>query len=143
MEKYVINKNTMYLKKEGNNLIIREDNKLLNINSNILKVLDNSCILYGSSYKGRRDYVNTMLNYKYKNPIYINDDLIFFLIGNFRSNEFILINVDKVLVINKNINNIVIKLINDIEINIDISINSLYNLIIKCILLKNIINNSK
>ena len=141
MEKYIINKDTLYIKKEENKVIIREDNRLINTKLKITKILDNSCMVYGSSFKGRKDFVNKVLNSKYKNPIFIDNDKIFLCVGSIRNKEFVVINVDKIISINKNNELIVVKFSNCSEIKLNISLNSFYNLIIKCVLLKNIINN--
>ena len=142
MEKYIVNEDTLYLKKDENKIIIRETNRLINTNTKITKILDNSCIVYGSSFKGRKDFVNKVLDSKYKNPIFIDKNKIFICIGSIRNNEFILINVDKIVNINKNNDYLVVKLSNDFDIMLNISLNSFYHLIIKCVLLKNIVNNN-
>ena len=142
MEKYIVNEDTLYLKKDENKIIIRETNRLINTNTKITKILDNSCIVYGSSFKGRKEFVNKMLDSKYKNPIFIDNNKIFICIGSIRNNEFILINVDKIVNINKNNDYLVVKLSNDFDIMLNISLNSFYHLIIKCVLLKNIVNNN-
>lgn len=142
MEKYIVNEDTLYLKKDENKIIIRETNRLINTNVKITKILDNSCIVYGSSFKGRKEFVNKVLDSKYKNPIFIDNNKIFICIGSIRNNEFILINVDKIVNINKNNNYLVVKLSNNFDIMLNISLNSFYHLIIKCVLLKNIVNNN-
>lgn len=142
MEKYIVNEDTLYLKKDENKIIIRETNRLINTNAKITKILDNSCIVYGSSFKGRKEFVNKVLDSKYKNPIFIDNNKIFICIGSIRNNEFILINVDKIVNINKNNDYLVVKLSNDFDIMLNISLNSFYHLIIKCVLLKNIVNNN-
>ncbi len=142
MEKYIVNEDTLYLKKDENKIIIRETNRLINTNTKITKILDNSCIVYGSSFKGRKEFVNKVLDSKYKNPIFIDNNKIFICIGSIRNNEFILINVDKIVNINKNNDYLVVKLSNDFDIMLNISLNSFYHLIIKCVLLKNIVNNN-
>lgn len=142
MEKYIVNEDTLYLKKDENKIIIRETNRLINTNVKITKILDNSCIVYGSSFKGRKEFVNKVLDSKYKNPIFIDNNKIFICIGSIRNNEFVLINVDKIVNINKNNDYLVVKLSNNFDIMLNISLNSFYHLIIKCVLLKNIVNNN-
>lgn len=78
MKDYVINQKTLAIIKENTlTRIIEVDNSLV-INKNILKIIDSSCRYYGSSYKGRIEGSKNILKNKYKLPILINDNLLFF-----------------------------------------------------------------
>ena len=78
---YIINEKTLFLEEQKNELIIEElDNKYVDNVTNIKKVLENSCIYYGSTLKGRIKGSKNYIKSYYKIPIIISEKyhLIFF-----------------------------------------------------------------
>ena len=65
---YIINNNTVYLKVKNEDVYVKEINNEITLRENILKLLNNSCIYYGSSLKGRILGAKSLIKSKYKLP---------------------------------------------------------------------------
>ena len=95
--KYIINKDTLYIIFNGNTTIINENGLEMEFVGNyVKKILDDSCIYYGSSLKGRIKGVKNILNISYKVPIMISEKrkIVLFPLSGLKNNEIILINFD-------------------------------------------------
>ena len=70
MDNYIINKNTMVIIgiDEKFSKIIERDNEFEVVNS-AKSIIENSCLYYGSSYKGRVESSSNILDSNYKVPI--------------------------------------------------------------------------
>ena len=71
--KYIINNNTVYLKVKNEDVYVKEINNEITLRENILKLLNNSCIYYGSSLKGRILGAKSLIKSKYKLPLIISE----------------------------------------------------------------------
>ncbi|SEA68377.1 Competence transcription factor ComK [Thalassobacillus cyri] len=73
---YLINRNTMMLKPNvGENKVstfIREESHVICTKKNVQKILDNSCLLYGASFNGRRDFARAFLHTDKKLPVEVS-----------------------------------------------------------------------
>ena len=81
MENYEINRNTLAILscgKEKSKII--EDDKEFYVNLSPLKIIDNSCKYFGSSYDGRFNGTKSILGISHKSPIIIEESsrIIFF-----------------------------------------------------------------
>ena len=90
MEQYDINMGTLAIIPidEDSTKIIEVDNEFI-VKENSLKIIDNSCKFFGSSYKGRLEGTKNMIGVNYKAPIVIEDskNIIFFPISSPRLHE--------------------------------------------------------
>ncbi|MFG6119240.1 MULTISPECIES: competence protein ComK [Thalassobacillus] len=73
---YLINKKTMMVKpnlQEGKlAALILEDSHVVCAKMSVQNILNNSCILYGSSFNGRRDFARAFLHTDKKLPIEVS-----------------------------------------------------------------------
>ena len=93
--KYIINDNTMYIIFNGVATTINENGLEMEYQGNyVKKILDDSCIYYGSSLKGRIKGAKSILNNSYKLPILISEKrkIVLFPLSSLKNNEIILIN---------------------------------------------------
>jgi competence protein ComK len=137
MKNYVITGDTLAILPYSTGSIIYETNQTLIINKLPNNIISYNCLLFGSSYKGRVKGSKNLIGFKYKNPISINDSLIFFPTTSPRLKEcswINYINVKKVDFIN-NINMTKIQFINDLELKFHISKNIINNQINKSYIL--------
>ncbi len=86
---YIINKDTYFLMKNGDNWEIIEKTKKLVNRDNILNILNESCFYYGSSYFGRKKATKYLLGISSKAPIILNEkeNLLLFPIFSLRSDK--------------------------------------------------------
>lgn len=104
---YIINNQTLFLYFNGENTIVMEDKKEFIFRGNVLKrILNDSCIYYGSSYLGRLKGSKGLLTGKYKLPIIISEknNIIFFPIKESKNQNIIWFNFTMIKNYNK-INN--------------------------------------
>lgn len=78
---YIINNNTVYLKVKNEDVYVKEINNEITLRENILKLLNNSCIYYGSSLKGRILGAKSLIKSKYKLPLIISEKNNLFFIN--------------------------------------------------------------
>ena len=81
MNNYIINSNTVALipiKKELTRIL--EENYSFIVNENSMKIIENSCRYFGSSYLGRHKGTKTLTGINYKSPIIIEEskNIIYF-----------------------------------------------------------------
>lgn len=101
---YIINNQTLFLYFNGENTIVLEDNQELLFRGNVLKrILNDSCIYYGSSYLGRLKGSKSLLTGKYKLPIIISEknNIIFFPIKENKYQNIIWFNFNMIQNYNK------------------------------------------
>ena len=143
MENYIFNKNTIaVLKKKKKTIIIDVDNIRV-INKNINKIINNNCLLYGSSLNGRKEYARVILNKTYKLPIFINDNIMLLQINSIRDKNCLFIVLNKFInykIIN---NNLLIELANYNYLLSNLSANSFEKIIINGIKINNKIKSKK
>ena len=74
MNYYVINKNTCALVPIGDSKTkVYELNKKFEVAVDIRKIINDSCLMYGSSYLGRAAATKYAIGYTHKAPICLND----------------------------------------------------------------------
>ena len=78
---YIIKNDTLYLKINNESIYVMEINNEMILNENIIKVLNNSCIYYGSSLKGRILGAKSLIKSKYKLPLIISEKNNLFFIN--------------------------------------------------------------
>ena len=132
---YILNKNTLFIYFDGKNTIINELSTEFSFSNNILKkILENSCIYYGSSLKGRMEGSKNLINSKYRLPIIISDknNLIFFPINGAKKNEIIWFNFNMIKIYIKEKNFVKIIFNNNYEQQFMISYTIFNNQMLKC-----------
>lgn len=130
---YKINNKTLYFLYNGYNTIIKEINNTYEINGDILKkILDYSCIYYGSSFKGRIKGSQNLLEAKYKIPIIVSEKerIIFFPLKT--KNEYMWINFNLVTKYFKENNKVKVIFKDDTCEIFDVSYTIFHNQILKC-----------
>lgn len=138
MKNYEINNRTLAIIPIKNKIskIIEIDGEFY-VNENPIKIIDNSCKYFGSSYEGRHVGTLNLIGKGYKTPIIIEErnNIIFFPTLSAKSKDCCWIslnNLEKYVV--DNINSIVI-FKNGYKLNLNISYGSLENQIYKSTLL--------
>lgn len=81
MNNYIINSNTVAIipLKSKITRILEEDNSFI-VNENSMKIIENSCEFFGSSYLGRHKGTKNLTGINYKSPIIVEEskNIIFF-----------------------------------------------------------------
>ncbi|NMA50771.1 MAG: hypothetical protein GX951_02860 [Mollicutes bacterium] len=94
MEEYIINENTHMIKNSKNFIKVIDKEKYILIKNNIINIVNNSCLNYGSSYKGRCLATKYLLGINYKCPFIVSEkkEIILFSTTAISSEDCILIN---------------------------------------------------
>lgn len=146
MNEYEINTKTMALVAvdEVKTKVIEENNVFI-INKKTTDIIDHSCRYFGSSYLGRHDGTKSLIGINYKTPILIEEtkNIIFFPTCSARLDNCIWISLNKIKNYVKNNNNSKIIFKNDSELELDISIGSLQNQILRSTLLESVVRKRK
>ncbi len=126
----------LYLEKNNRSTNIKYPNFEEVINEPILKIIDNVCLLYLTTLKGRSDAIKQ--TYKiYKNiPIYISNEVILQPLFDSRNWKQIYINVSNVKEYYKSENGTMIKFYGGKTIEVEISIKKLNQYLEKCLKIK-------
>ena len=143
MENYIFNKNTIAVLKSKKKTVIIDVDNIRVINKNINKIINNNCLLYGSSLNGRKEYARVILNKTYKLPIFINDNIMLLQINSIRDKNCLFIVLNKFInykIIN---NNLLIELANYNYLLSNLSANSFEKIIINGIKINNKIKSKK
>ena len=131
--KYIINNNTIFIKYDGENTIIYEENNKYIYKDNIIKnLLNNSCIYYGSTLKGRIASCKHYINNNYKIPILIsekNNIMLFYIKENNNIYWFNYLFIKNYKKLN---NKLLIIFNNDQNLILDVSYTIFHNQILKC-----------
>ncbi len=123
-----------------------EDENIYQVNKKAIKIIDDSCKYFGSSYSGRFEGAKKLLGPKiYKAPIIVEEtrELIYFPTGSSRASDCIWISLKKVKEIKKSNYNSVVIFKNNQEIELDISIESLNNQLLRASRLESILRQRK
>ena len=143
MENYIFNKNTIAVLKSKKKTVIIDVDNIRVINKNINNIINNNCLLYGSSLNGRKEYAKDILNKTYKLPIFINDNIMLLQINSIRDKNCLFIVLNKFInykIIN---NNLLIELANYNYLLSNLSANSFEKIIINGIKINNKIKSKK
>lgn len=90
MDEYIIHMGTLALVPVGEFCTeVYEQNGIISINESCTKIIENSCLFYGSTLDGRRKGTESMIGVKYKAPIIIEEsnELIFFPTSSTKANK--------------------------------------------------------
>jgi len=93
---YIVNNNTYYIYFDGNKTIVNELGIEFYYDYNIIKkILENSCLYYGSSFNGRIDGAKSYIQSKYLLPIIISDknEIVLFPVKGVKNDEIIWFNL--------------------------------------------------
>lgn len=101
---YITNETLLITPIDENKTKIIEMGGCLIINKNILKIIDESCRYFGSSYEGRCAGTKAMINTNYKLPIIIDEfsETIFFPTSSIRSEKCSWVSIKNIINYYKN-----------------------------------------
>lgn len=146
MENYIINSNTVALIPIKNKITrILEENSSFLVNENSMKIIENSCGYFGSSYLGRHKGTKNLTGINYKSPIIIEEtkNIIFFPTTSPRDNNCCWISLNHInKYINKN-GKIEVIFENGEKYNFDISYGSFDNQYLRATKLESILRKRK
>ena len=71
--KYEISNGTLAIVPEKEGSIVYEDDEQYNIGETPFKIMEDSCMYFGSSYNGRKESAREILGAEYKVPILVED----------------------------------------------------------------------
>ena len=147
MNEYKINKNTVAIipisKTESK---ILELEKEFIIKKSVKNLIDESCIFFGSSYKGRLKGTKALININYKSPIIIEEssEIIFFPTSSPRFENCIWLSLENIKDYKKNkYNNSTIIFKNNRLLKLELSYYSLNNQILRSIKLNMVLKKRK
>lgn len=73
LKNYIINESTLYLEQQEQDVLINDLSTFLTIpNMKLKKIIEESCLYYGCSYRGHLAGTKSLINENYKLPIIIN-----------------------------------------------------------------------
>lgn len=147
IENYFINYETLLILPYGSKKSkVYELDEVFIVNTDVVTIVKNSCLYFGSSLEGRKEGTKSLLNCEIKVPIIIEDskNLIMFPTSSYKSNRNVWISYNNLLKYSKYDGDntlLCFKENNDIKVNIKYNI--IDNQIIRCIKLDAIINKRK
>lgn len=134
MDKYLINENTLVIMpyEDGKSKVI-ENYITYVVDTLPINIINESCLYYGSSLKGRCESSEYMTGIKYKCPIIISEvkEIIFFPTTSVKNSECIWFNYNSVCKYHCNNKQLFVKLINNEEFVIEISNYAFSNQLLK------------
>lgn len=143
MNDYEINVQTLAIipLKEGKSKVIEENNSYI-VNKTPMKIIDNSCKFFGSSYEGRFSGTKTLTGITHKSPIIIEESrkMIFFPTKSPRLDSCIWISFNNILNYEQKENNSIIKFCCGKVLELDISYNIIDNQILRATRLESVLN---
>lgn len=147
VEDYIINCETLLIMPYGDGISkVYEFDEILIVTSDVLTIIKNSCLYFGSSLSGRQAGTKSLMNCDVKVPIIVEDssNMIFFPTNSHRNPDCYWISYNNLLKYTKssNINSLLYFKQNN-KIEIDIKYNIIDNQVIRCIKLEAIINKRK
>lgn len=145
MNPYIFNEETLYIENRQNEIYIAEMYNELSIKSdNILKIINESCIFYGSNYQGRKEGTKSLISETYKLPIILKENrlIVIFPLNNIKGPKSIWINYTNILSYHKISNSkVLVRFIGGKSLVFHISYYTFHNQISKCSRLIIIYNN--
>ena len=145
MKDYDINAGTLAIipLDEDSTKIVEVDNEFV-VRENSMKIIDNSCRYFGSSYDGRLAGTKNMIGVNYKAPIVIEDSksIIFFPLSSPRSYECFWISFKNVESYEKvpDQNKTIVKFTSGLTLTLPISHFSFSNQLLRSSRLENVLN---
>lgn len=138
IDEYYINNDTLILIPISNNQTrIFDINGCFEVEKNIFDIIDESCQYYGSSYQGRYVGAKKLLNMDYKLPIIMDEvkETIVFPTSSPKASKCCWVCLNNIDIFEKDNYSTVIKFINGLFYEINISYNSFENQIYRATLL--------
>lgn len=146
INEYEINESTMAILslEKGFSRVIEEDDEFI-VNKCSMDIINESCKFFGSSYTGRFEGTKYLIGVSYKAPIIIEEthEIIFFPTGSPRFQNCNWICLDKVKEIEKLDNHSIVHFKNGTQIELEISVHSLENQILRATLLESKMRSTK
>lgn len=146
MDEYEINSDTLALISinDKQSKVIENENIYI-INKTTNEIIDHSCRYFGSSYLGRHEGTKNLIGVNYKTPILIEEtkNIIFFPTCSTRLTNCNWISLNKIKDYYKENEKCKIIFKNDIELEVNISLGSLENQILRSTLLESVIRKRK
>lgn len=146
LDEYEINEKTLAIisKNDAFSEVIETKNTYI-IKQNHIKIIDDSCKYFGSSYLGRIEGTKKMMGITSKFPIIIEEsnEIIFFPTHSPKNSKCIWLNFNQLKKINKNEKYTTIIFNNNSSIHIEISYYSLTNQYLRASLLQSLIRKRK
>ncbi|MFA5602316.1 MAG: competence protein ComK [Bacilli bacterium] len=146
MGEYEISNNTLAIIPIGySKSKVLETTEEFIVNLSPFEIINNSCKYFGSSYSGRHDGTKNLIGVSHKAPIIIEEttELIFFPTMSPRIPNCYWISLNKVKDFIKNITNSKVIFENGIELELNISFNSLTNQILRATRLESVLKKRK
>ena len=145
MNTYIFNEETLYIEYIDKEIHIEEmyDEKSIETN-NIIKIINDSCIFYGSSYIGRKEGTKSLISESYKLPIILKENklIVIFPLNSIKGQNAIWINYTNILSYHKISNNkVLVRFIGGKSTVFHISYFTFHNQIAKCSRLIIVYNN--
>lgn len=141
---YVINYETLLIMPyENDKSKVYEYDEIFIVNMNVMDIIKNSCLFFGSSLDGRKEGTKHLISCEMKVPIIVEDSglLIFFPTGSYRNKSNIWISYNNILNYSKiDSNHTMIFFKENNNISINVKYNILDNQIIRCIKLDAVFN---
>lgn len=146
LEQYEINSSTLAVIPVDDSIskVLEEETEYL-VNQSTMKIIDASCKFFGSSFKGRSDGTKSLIGGNYKLPVVIEEsrDIIFFPTSSPRLADCTWISLNNLVDYQKNNNHSLVKFKNGTLLNIEISIFSLENQVLRASRLENVLRKRK
>lgn len=146
MKEYEINKETLAIIaiEEDKSMVYEKENEFI-VYCSSLKIIDDSCKFFGSSYKGRVEGTKKMIKMSHKAPIIIEEsnNIIFFPTMSPRLEECSWISLNNIETFIKNGKNTIIEFSCGKKIELNISFLIIDNQILRAARLESILNKRK
>lgn len=130
MKNYEINKDTIALVPIGlNKTIVYEKYRKFEVDLSIMKIIEDSCKYFGSSYQGRHEGTKKLIGISYKSPIIIEEsnNIIYFPTKSPRQSSCAWISLKNIKKYERRNDKTLIEFINNKKILLNISIGSFEN----------------
>ncbi len=146
LDEYEINSSTLAIipVDDCNSKVMEEECEYL-VKQSAAEIIDNSCKFFGSSFKGRSEGTKSLIGGNYKLPIVIEEsrDIIFFPTASPKLNECYWISLNNLVDYQKDNKCSLVRFKNGTILNIDISIFSLENQVLRASRLENVLRKRK
>ena len=146
LEQYEINSSTLAVLPVDETIskVLEEETEYI-VNQPTMKIIDDSCKFFGSSFRGRSEGTKSLIGGNYKLPVVIEEsrDIIFFPTASPRLRECAWISLNNLVDYQKNKQHSLVKFKNGSTLNVEISIFSLENQVLRASRLENVLRKRK
>lgn len=146
MIEYEINEETLAIFPVGNNCSkVYELSTTFEVEKNVNKIMEDSCLYFGCSLEGRKKGTYNMIGINYKAPIVVEEtqELIFFPLSSSRYHNSIWIGLKHIKKYYRSEDKIILEFINNQKIALDISYGVLDNQILRATRLESALRGRK